>query len=596
MKNQLIKIGYEIETGKEVQIKKSHIVVTGVTQESGKTTTVEALIKRSGQKAIIFKTKVGEKSIRTGTKIAPFFKDKSDYDFVKGLIETYSKEKLSIEKGTLMRLCKDTSSLIEIQRKIEEKLSDKKKKLRGIVEEIYTRLQHYLENLVPQIQHAKLSRELIIYEGINIMDVERFGEEVQALIIGAVLDEVLIKMKNVIVVIPEAWKFCPQKYGSPCKRSIQRFIRQGATNNNYLYIDSQDMAGVDKDALKQVATWILGYQSEINEVKHTINQIPLSKTLKPKPEDIMTLKIGHFFLATKKEVRKIYVQPSWIVDKTAKDIALGKIDVETMSPTETLVGFADRTKDPIPSGKVTEFSNDGIQSIDDRVKKEIIELRQDFFEKQVKLKNEFYEVVQDLKDKLSELYNRLYKFESQQSEVDINELVSKVMQKIELPSLSSVNAQGTVNQEEIVQQVLMRMPKTTGGQIFKVSPLKMMKREHLKKAKDKILEDINNVSENEKKALKYIESREVDVANTELITKCFFLKVGGSSNVKISNITKSLESKELLEKTSGGRNRPYLKRRIKSMLEHHDPEPQEIDEVYNHIIFDLLENKKEGGA
>lgn len=55
-----IKIGYELGTAKQISIKASHLIVTGVTQLSGKTTTLEALIKRSGFKAIVFKTKIGQ--------------------------------------------------------------------------------------------------------------------------------------------------------------------------------------------------------------------------------------------------------------------------------------------------------------------------------------------------------------------------------------------------------------------------------------------------------------------------------------------------------------------------------------------------------
>ena len=42
-----IKLGYEIKTGKVISINPSHLIVTGITQLSGKTTTLEALIKRS---------------------------------------------------------------------------------------------------------------------------------------------------------------------------------------------------------------------------------------------------------------------------------------------------------------------------------------------------------------------------------------------------------------------------------------------------------------------------------------------------------------------------------------------------------------------
>src|SRR3990172_13075401 len=116
------KLGYEMETSKEVGINPSHLIVTGITQLSGKTTTLEALIKRSKLKAIVFKTKIGEKSFTEGTEIPPFFRDRSDYEFVRSLIEAYSKEKLFIEKGTLMRLAKATGGqgLIKMKQIVDE--------------------------------------------------------------------------------------------------------------------------------------------------------------------------------------------------------------------------------------------------------------------------------------------------------------------------------------------------------------------------------------------------------------------------------------------------------------------------------------------
>ena len=64
---KLIHLGYEVETGNQIQILPSHLIVTGVTQLSGKTTTLEALIHRSELKAIVFKTKPGEQGFNEGT-------------------------------------------------------------------------------------------------------------------------------------------------------------------------------------------------------------------------------------------------------------------------------------------------------------------------------------------------------------------------------------------------------------------------------------------------------------------------------------------------------------------------------------------------
>jgi hypothetical protein len=48
----------------------------------------------------------------------------------------------------------------------------------------------------------------------------------------------------------------------------------GGGLGNYLWLDSQDIAGVDKKILKQVPVWILGVQREANEIKRTLDRSP----------------------------------------------------------------------------------------------------------------------------------------------------------------------------------------------------------------------------------------------------------------------------------------------------------------------------------
>jgi len=273
-----VRLGYEINSGNPINIPISHLIVTGLSQKSGKTTTLESLIKRSGKKAIVFRTKIGEKSFLSGTIIPPYFKDKSDWQFIESLINSIMNEKIHRdERASIIKLAKQTNgkSLIDFKKKVDERLLDKK--IGKWEENTLINLQAYLDIVIPKLQSITFSNELELTDGLNIMDLERFSrdDEVQSLIISSVLEEVLHNFKDVIIVIPEAWKFIPQGKGSPCKQSVEEFIRQGATNNNFLWIDSQDIAGVDKIPLKQISEWILGYQSERNEVKHTIDQLPI---------------------------------------------------------------------------------------------------------------------------------------------------------------------------------------------------------------------------------------------------------------------------------------------------------------------------------
>jgi len=557
-----IKLGYEIKTGKQIDISPSHLIVTGLTQLSGKTTTLEALIKRSGLKAIVFKTKIGEKSFTEGTETPPFFRDRSDYEFVRSLIEAYSKEKLFIEKGTLMRLCKGSASLLEIKKKVDEALLNK---LRSIEFEIHTRLQHYLENLIPQIQYANLSKTLTVYDGINIMNLERFSEEAQALIIQSVADEVLKTMKGVIIVIPEAWKFLPQKYNNPCKRVVEAFIRQGATNQNFVWIDSQDMAGVDKIPLKQISTWILGYQSERNEVKHTLDQISLPKKLKPTEEEIMTLKKGHFFLSCYEGVYSVYVQPSWLNDEDAIKIAKGKLDVDKIEVPDNLTPYSR----PIQE---REQSKVEIRFDDSKIRKDLIGLRTDFFNK-----------IQELQNFEQKLAEQVYNLKSQTHEINEDELISKILQKI--PTFNNTS----IDKDSIIKEVLMRVPKSMGNVVYEVAPVEKIKKDFLEEAKQKILSDISTLSNNAKRTLKYLESRNVGCSVAEICIKGFMYKDGGGGYSKIVNDSmKELSGILVGEKQTNGKCFGRLRDRIKQLLEVQEAKPEEIEQVYNHILMDML--------
>jgi len=559
-----IKLGYEIKTGKEVNIKPSHLIVTGVTQLSGKTTTLEALIKRSGLKAVIFKTKIGEKSFTGGTESPPFFRDRSDYEFVKSLIEAYAKEKLSLEKGTLMRLCKGSNSLVEIKKRVDDELAEGK--LRGLKEEIHTRLQHYLENLIPQIQYANFSSTLDLREGINIMNLERFSEEAQSLIIQSVADEVLKTMKGVILVIPEAWKFLPQRYNNPCKRVVESYIRQGATNNNFIWIDSQDMAGVDKIPLKQISTWILGYQSERNEVKHTLDQISLPKKMKPKEEEIMNLRKGHFFLSSYEGVFNVYVQPSWLSDEDAIKISKGKLNVDKIEAPDNLVPNSIPIQEK-SQGKVE------IRFDDSKIRKDLIELRSDFFNK-----------IQELQNFEQKLASELYNLKSQKVEINEGELISKVLQKMPSTPIASQS----LNKDEIIKEVLLRVPKSTGSVVYEVAPLEKIKKDFLEEAKDKILKDIGNLGDDSKKLLKYLESKKVGVKSSEIITKCYLMKEGGGARGKVSKASQELRNIEVERVDKAGNHYGELAKRIEFLLENYETNKEEVEKVYNHIIMELL--------
>lgn len=554
-----IKLGYELETGEVVTVKPSHLIATGITQLSGKTTTEEACIKRSGLRAIVFKTKVGETGFTEGSLIPPYFKERSDWQYVSSLLEATMKEKLKFERAWIIKVCKNTDNLLDVKRNIDEQLANPK--IKGLSRNIYTTLQAYFELVLPQLQYANFSRTLSLRNGINIMDLERFKDEIQSLVIRSVLETVLNEFKDTIVVMPEAWKFLPQGRGNPCKLAAEAFIRQGATNRNFLWIDSQDMAGVDKTPLKQVSTWILGLQQERNEVEHTLDQIPVPRNQKPKPEEIMTLKLGHFILATPEQTKRVYVQPAWLDNETARKVALGEVDVSILEQPESVVSISESYIEHTP--KTLSLEADKFYA---RVTQDLIELRKDVFNK-----------FQQQQGQMDSIGKKLMNLEVDKPKVNTEEIVSIVLQKIPI-----------FNKQEIVEELVKRIPKMTGTITYEVAPLEKLQKDFLEDAKQKVLQDVQSLDDEEKRMLKFLESIQKRTNISEIMEKCLFINASGGSR---SRVTKKISSMNALELVKKDRGHIYgsLKTKIGKLFEINGATPEEVDAVYNHVLMEMLD-------
>ncbi len=568
MSMKAIHLGFEIPSGEPVSIPTSHIIVTGLTQLSGKTTTLEALITRSGLRAIVFRTKPGERGFSEGTRVAPYFKEKSDWQYVASLLEATLKEKLKFERSWIMNACKGTSSLLEVKRNIEQQLANPK--LGGLNRSVYTTLDEYLNLILPQISVTTFSHNLELQPGVNVMDLERLKDELQSLVIRSVLETVLKDLHDTIVVIPEAWKFLPQGRGNPCKETAEQFIRQGATNRNFLWIDSQDVAGVDKTPLKSVSTWILGLQSELNEVRHTLAQMPVAKNLRPSEDEIMRLPIGHFYVCTQEGSRKVYVQPAWLDGNMAQLVARGLGDVkDVIKPLSAMLP-------PLPNLIPPIEADEKLRTLEE-VKKEISSVRRDSAAQ--------LDAVMDYVRKLAETVGTLAIAgkPSPASTVDVEAIVLAVMAKLPNSELA---------EQKIIDAVLARVGTriSSGAPPMTVEPLKALRTTFLQEAKEKILKQIAELSVDKKKVIKFVESVQKAVSQKDLLERCLHLSgTSGGNNDKIKAISKELSALGLVRRDDRiAATYPNLKAKIKNELGFHEASDEEIDQVYNHIIAELL--------
>ena len=316
-----ILLGFEVGTGIEVHMNLHHTVITGMTQLSGKTTTLEAIISRVNRRAIAFKTKRGESGFKNFREIPPFFNERADWQYVSSLLEAVLREKMKFERPWIMKATKGTRTLGEVLENVQSLRAETKKQLS---ENVYTALEEYLKIVVPQIERFRFAKTLSLIDSINVMDLTEMSVELQSLVIQSTMEYVINNLHDTILIVPEAWEHIPQGRNTPVKLFAETFIRKGAAIGNFLFIDSQDIAGIDKMPLRQCNNWILGRQREGHEVERVREQIGKTKI---DAEEIRSLQIGHFIAILGDNIKKVYVLPANVPPEIGRGVALGEITV-----------------------------------------------------------------------------------------------------------------------------------------------------------------------------------------------------------------------------------------------------------------------------
>jgi hypothetical protein len=353
-----IHLGFEVGSGRAVDIPLRHTAVTGQTQESGKTTTLEGLISRSGLRAVAYVTKRGESSFHVMHPIAPYFQERADWKFVQSLLEASTETKLKFEQSWIMRASEGAKTLQDVRANIQKFIKGVKdtsyvprkakrsgrssqeadqikerwlqKPARGLSGDIYYVLDKYLDDVMPQLQQMPYSTKLKLAAGLNVMDLRDYEFPLQALVVRSVIDWTREHEENTINVIPEAWKFAPKQKGSPVRQSAEELIREGGALKNFLWIDSQDLAGVADVLMRQVGVWIFGVQRARHEIERALDHMPEGlPARRPRPQDIATLNKGQFYVCYGREMFKVYVQPAWMTAAHAEAIARGEEDVDS---------------------------------------------------------------------------------------------------------------------------------------------------------------------------------------------------------------------------------------------------------------------------
>ena len=325
-----ILLGYEVGSGREVRIPVRHMAVVGLTQRAGKTTALDGLFGRSGLRAVTFITKRGEGAFgghSTARRIPAFLQPGCDWQSVTALLEAHLGEKLGIGlRPHIMRACSGlppdesankknqvmqplpANTLQEVANNLTQMESDADNK--ADMRAAFT-LAQYFRTLLPELAKCPTSSDLDLAPGLNLMDLSGYSAALQGLVIGSTLEWINARERDIIVLIPEAQEYIPREGSTPCKDVIIRLAKQGGCLNNFLWLDTQELASVAVEARKQVSVYLFGVQREINEVTRTLALIPADRR-KPTRANIMDLGRGEFWAVFDDTMTCCYVQPPWL--------------------------------------------------------------------------------------------------------------------------------------------------------------------------------------------------------------------------------------------------------------------------------------------
>lgn len=562
----VVHLGYEVGTGRPVSIPVLNLAVTGQTQESGKTTTLEALVVRSQLTALTFITKRGEGAFQGhGHLVQPYFRDRADWQFVTSIIDATLQEKNKFLRPWIIKICRATRTLADVQARVQEALLT----ARGIHEGVYTQLDAYLDLIVPEIQRARLADKLDLQAGkLNVMNVSSYATPMQMLFVQSALDWINVKETGCIVVIPEAWEFIPEGKGSPVKASAIALVRKGSALGNHIWVDSQDMAGVDKTILRGCPVWCIGVQREANEIGRTLANIPAGIG-HPSAADVARLRRGQFYACWGSHVVKTYVQPVWMAPALAQDVARAHADADLPRSRERDQGVWK----PLPLGDVAERHLTPIPTSDGTPTYTVME------EPMCKRCGPLELELKQARQRVDQLEERSGMAQ------DFYLAVANFVGKHLAPMVSGATATATtVDEEALVRRILARLP-ATGGPI-QITPPEKLRRDFQREESERLVARVEKLSALSQRVLKLVETLdEAEWISAATVATRLGRSAGGGSWKDLKEAIDDLNRHGMIEVVERQGIRRKLREKIRQDLALYRTTDADIEAVYQNVLF-----------
>lgn len=326
---------YKVGSGEPVDLPLHHMIVFGMTEFSGKTTMIEAAISASGYRGLTFRAKRGELGFEGAKKIPIFFDDRGlvTWRNLIGLMTAMFSDKIDREPGVkyaIQTVCKrptQAKTLREIYERAKQKQSEEKPG--SFKEEVFGKLVNYLEEVIPELEKIHYTDKLELgNEGLYMMDLEGLSDAVKNLIIASTARKIYTDLSNIICVIPEVKKYIPAKIGTPVKWVITLILSEGRSVGNYVWLDTQNMKGIDKEPPRNIDIRLFGRQPDAYEIRELQKALPMEPD-PPSVKEMMTLDVGQFYAKLKNEFVKVYARPVWLPEEIAVRVAKREISPDS---------------------------------------------------------------------------------------------------------------------------------------------------------------------------------------------------------------------------------------------------------------------------
>jgi len=351
-------VGYEVGTAKPIVVPVFFMLVTGQTQLSGKTTLLKALASQvvdEGFTVLIIDSKTNYNDYENfGVSVQVCLRESTDPLILLGLLESIFERKMTKEYATLITCCEGAQSLEDIYRNAETLAADSNP---GFQQNACKMIMDILARLQEQTRMFKTVPELTLNEGkINRMSINDFMISGQQMIVKTVFEDALPKYKKLILILDEASRFLPQKWGSACQKAVQAYVTQGGITKQFMWIGTQFLATTSKDAMKTMDVKLLGRQSHNTECEHTLALIPYGKGTFTN-DSIMRLKVGHFIVVNPNSVTTAYACPEYADPEECQEVALGSRDPKDVTYLIELPEGAEKPAEPMDPSSTTSSEN-----------------------------------------------------------------------------------------------------------------------------------------------------------------------------------------------------------------------------------------------